>query len=139
MSFGLTLYRFSGGELAGLSADAIRDFLARHSDLRTGVSTGPEEFRIRAHDGSEAELSLCDGVLAVERPQAGAVWDVLIGLVTHIGAGILLPDGAFLCPEGMRGELPDGMADDAAVCVPEITLDAVERIAGPFVKPLGQR
>ncbi|ANB06216.1 hypothetical protein SAM40697_2256 [Streptomyces ambofaciens] len=134
MSYSLSLYRFSDGELAPPDLDAVRAVL---SSVRAGPKTGDgaTEHWIRAADSSEAEVGVFDNFVSVENPQAGDVWKIIIELTDRLGAGILLPSGAFLCPEGMRAHLPEGMEDDAAF-VPAITLAAFERAAGPFTEPL---
>jgi hypothetical protein len=135
MSYSLGLYRFADGELAGLDTDVVRAVLSPFRAAPEKVSDDGGEFWIRASDGSEAEVGVHERFIGVERPQAGDVWKVVIELADRLGAGILIPDGTFLCHEGMRAHLPEGMEDDA-VFVPEITLEAFEGVAGPFRCPL---
>ncbi|MEW2262309.1 hypothetical protein ACGF5T_12230 [Streptomyces sp. NPDC047853] len=103
MSYSLSLYRFSDGELAAPDLQVVRAVL---SPVRAGAE--------KTGDGTT---------------------DYIVELTDRLGAGILLPSGAFLCPEGMRAHLPEGMEDDS-VLVPAITLSAFERAAGPFTEPL---
>ncbi|ATL27643.1 hypothetical protein [Streptomyces formicae] len=135
MSYGLTLYRFVDGEMSRVDIETVRPLLAAYDAAPGRAAEDSPEFWVRAPDGSEAEVSVSDGIIAVERPQAGEVWKVVIGLINQTGTGVLLADGRFLCPDGMREHLPAGMADDS-VFVPEITLETLERIAGPFTHPL---
>ncbi|WP_217142618.1 hypothetical protein [Streptomyces sp. AC627_RSS907] len=135
MSYNLSLYRFSDGELAEPDMDVVRAVL---SPVRAGpekVSDGATEYWIRAADGSEAEVGVYERVISVENPQAGDVWKIVIELTDQLGAGILIPNGTFLCQEEMRAHLPEGMENDS-VFVPAITLGAFERAAGPFMDPL---
>ncbi|MFE2439433.1 hypothetical protein [Streptomyces sp. NPDC059409] len=135
MSYSLSLYRFSGGELAEPDMDVVRAVLSPVRAGREKVGDGVTEYWIRAADGSEAEVGIFESFVSVENPQAGDVWKIVIELTDRLGAGILIPSGAFLCPEGMRAQLPKGMEDDS-VFVPAITLAAFERAAGPFTNPL---
>ncbi|MEV5433357.1 hypothetical protein [Streptomyces sp. NPDC052701] len=135
MSYNLSLYRFSHGEPAEPDMDVVRAVLSpfRAADEKTG--DGATEYWIRAADGSEAEVGVFERLVSVENPQAGDVWKIIIELADRLGAGILVPDGTFLCPEDMRTHLPEGMEDDS-VLVPQITLEAFENAAGPFKHPL---
>ncbi|KFG75731.1 hypothetical protein [Streptomyces mutabilis] len=135
MGCSLGLYRFCDGESADFDMDVVRAVLSPVAVVSEGVTDGAAEYWIRAADGSEVEVSVTGGHISVTRPQAGAVWKVVIELADRLRAAILLPDGALLCREEMRGHLPEGMEDDA-VLVPEITLAALERAAGPFTHPL---
>ncbi|MFE5395452.1 hypothetical protein ACFQ9U_12875 [Streptomyces sp. NPDC056568] len=71
----------------------------------------------------------------MERPRAGAVWKTVIELADRLGAGMLLPDGTFVCREEMRTHLPEGL-ERGAVFLPGITLASCESAAGPFTHPL---
>ncbi|MEV5338475.1 hypothetical protein AB0K93_08305 [Streptomyces sp. NPDC052676] len=135
MSYSLSLYRFVDGEPAEPDMDVVRTVLSPFNAAPEKVSADGVEFWIRATDGSEAEVGVYERFISVERPQVGDVWKVVVDLAARLGAGILIPDGTFLCHEGMRAHLPEGMEDDA-VFVPEITLDAFESVAGPFRYPL---
>jgi hypothetical protein len=80
-------------------------------------------------------VEVTDCAIGVERPQVGDVWRIIIELADRAGGAILVPDGTFLCREDMRAHLPEGMENDS-VFVPEITLEAFEKVAGPFTHPL---
>ncbi|MEU7402055.1 hypothetical protein [Streptomyces sp. NPDC044948] len=137
MSYNLSLYRFSDGEPTAPDMDVVRAVL---SPVRAGegkASDGATEYWIRAADGSEVEIGVFAEFISVERPQVGDVWKIIIELVDRLRAGILIPNGTFLCPEEMRAHLPEGM-EDASVFVPAITLAAFERAAGPFMEPLAR-
>ncbi|MFE9023171.1 hypothetical protein ACFYNL_32010 [Streptomyces sp. NPDC007808] len=135
MSYSLTFCRFSEGELTEPDMAEVRAVLSPYDTAPEEMTDGATEFCIRAADGSAAEVSVFDGIIGVERPQAGDVWKIIIELADRLGSGILIPDGTFLCREDMRAHLPEGMESDS-VFVPEITLEAFERIAGPFRHPL---
>ncbi|MGC9497183.1 hypothetical protein [Streptomyces sp. WG7] len=135
MSYSLGLYRFSDGELTRPDMDVVRAVL---SPVRAGpekVSDGATEYWIRAADGSEAEVGVFGHFISVESPQSGDVWKIVVELTDQLGAGILIPDGTFLCREDMRAHLPGGMENDSFFA-PAITLEALERTAGPFRDPL---
>ncbi|WP_217165273.1 hypothetical protein [Streptomyces sp. AC512_CC834] len=125
MSYTLSLYRFTDGELAEPDMDVVRAVLSPVRAGREKVGDGATQYWIRADDGSEAEVSIFENFVSVENPQAGEVWKIVIKLTDRLGAGILIPSGAFLCPEGMRVHLPEGMEDDS-VFIPAITLAAFE-------------
>lgn len=139
MSYNLSLYRFLDGEPAEPDMDVVRAVLSPCDAAPEKAAEGDTEFWIRAADGSEAEVFVFGGGfgggISVERPQTGDVWKIIIELAERLGAGILIPDGTFLCREDMRGHLPEGLESDA-VFVPEITLEVCERAAGPFSHPL---
>ncbi|MGC9437594.1 hypothetical protein [Streptomyces sp. WG5] len=135
MSYNLSLYRFSDGELARPDMDAVRAVLSPARAEPEKVSDGATEFWIRAADGSEAEVGVFERFISVENPQAGDVWKIVVELTDQLGAGILVPNGTFLCPEDMRAHLPEGMERDSSF-IPAITLEAIERVAGPFMDPL---
>ena len=135
MGYSLGLYRFSDGELADFDMDLVRAVLSPVAAVPEEVIDGATEYWIRATDGSEAEVSVSGGEINVMRPQVGDVWKIIIELADRLRAAVLLPDGRFLCREEMRGHLPEGMEHDA-VLVPEVTLAAFERAAGPFTHPL---
>ncbi|GHB99551.1 hypothetical protein GCM10010348_19780 [Streptomyces anthocyanicus] len=135
MSYHLGLYRFTDGEPAEPDRDAVRAVL---SPVRAGQEKdddGATEYWIRAADGSEAEIGVFAEFISVERPQVGDVWRIVIELADRLRAGVLLPDGTFLCPEEMRAHLPEGM-ESSSVFVPAVTLAAFEDAAGPFTEPL---
>lgn len=135
MSYSLSLYRFSDGELVQPDMNVVRTVLSPVRAGREKASDGATEHWIRATDGSEAEVEVFEDFISVENPQSGDVWKIVIELTDRLGAGILIPSGAFLCPEGMRAHLPEGMEEDS-VFVPAITPAAFERAAGPFMDPL---
>lgn len=135
MSYSLSLVRFSNGEPAPPDMDVVRAVLSPFRAAAERTTEDSTEFWIRATDGSEAEVSVGSTAIGVERPQRGEVWKIVIELADRVGAGILIPDGTFLCQESMRAHLPDGMAEDS-VFLPEITPDAFEGAAGPFTRPL---
>ncbi|WCN01113.1 hypothetical protein [Streptomyces sp. M92] len=135
MGYSLGLYRFSDGELADFDMDLVRAVLSAVAAVPEGVIDSATEYWIRATDGSEAEVSVSGGLISVIRPEAGAVWKTVVELADRLRAAILLPDGRLLCRAEMRGQLPEGMEHDA-VLVPETTLAAFERAAGPFRHPL---
>ncbi len=135
MSYSLSFYRFSEGEVTEPDMAEVRAVLAPYDTVSGDMADGATEFCIRAADGSEAEVNVFDGIIGVERPQAGDIWKIIIELADRLGSGILIPDGTFLCREDMRAHLPEGMESDS-VFVPEITLQAFERVAGPFRHPL---
>jgi hypothetical protein len=135
MSYHLGLYKFTNGELTTPDVNTVQAVLSPVRAGRGGTSDGSTEYWIRATDGSEAEVGVHEDFISVENPQAGDVWKIVIELTDRLGAGVLIPDGAFLCPEDMRTHLPEGMEDDS-VFVPSITLAAFERAAGPFTHPL---
>ncbi|MCQ4202960.1 hypothetical protein M4J06_000259 [Streptomyces coelicoflavus] len=137
MAHSLGLYAFSDGELSEFDLDAVRAILSPVAAGPEGVTDGATEYWIRAADGSEAEVSVSDGLICVIRPQAGAVWQIVVEPADRLRAAILLPDGTLLCREEIRGHLPEGMEDDA-VLVPEVTLAVFERVAGPFARPPGR-
>jgi hypothetical protein len=80
-------------------------------------------------------VAVFESVICVERQQVGDVWKIITELADRVGAGVLIPDGTFLCREEMRSHLPKGM-ENHSIFVPEISLEAFERIAGPFNYPL---
>lgn len=131
MSYSLSFYSFSQGDLAEPDMDVVRSVLSPHAAAPGKTTDGDTEFWIRAADGSEAEVNVFESVIGVERPQVGDVWKIIIELADRLGAGILIPNGTFLCREDMRPHLPEGMEEDS-VFVSEITLEAFERVAGPF-------
>ncbi|MEU2154173.1 hypothetical protein ABZ532_03945 [Streptomyces sp. NPDC019396] len=131
MSYSLSFYSFSDGELSEPDMDVVRSLLSPHAAAPERTTGADTEFWIRAADGSEAEVNVFENIIGVERPQVGDVWKIIIELADRLGAGILIPNGTFLCREDMRAHLPEGMEDDS-VFVPEITLEAFERAAGPF-------
>lgn len=135
MSYNLSLYRFSGGALVEPDMNVVRTVLSPVHAEPLKVGSDDTEFWIRAADGSEVEIGVFPQFISVERPQVGDVWKTIIELADRLRAGILIPDGTFLCPEDMRTHLPDGM-EDGAVFVPTITLAVFERVAGPFMDPL---
>ncbi|MGZ3115286.1 hypothetical protein [Streptomyces sp. H62] len=135
MSYSLSLYSFSDGELGAPDLQVVRAVLSPVCAGAEKAGDGTTDYWIRAADGSEAEVGVFDNFVSVENPQAGDVWKIIVELTDRLGAGILLPSGAFLCPEGMRAHLPEGMEEDS-VFVPAITLSAFERAAGPFTEPL---
>ncbi|OLZ69504.1 hypothetical protein AV521_18520 [Streptomyces sp. IMTB 2501] len=63
------------------------------------------------------------------------MWKIIVELADRAGGSILIPNGTLLCREDMRAHLPEGMEGDSTF-VPEITLEAFERAAGPFNHPL---
>lgn len=135
MSYGLSLYKFVGGEPVRPDIDVVRAILSPHEAAPERATGDDTEFWIRASDGSEAEVDVVDCVIGVERPQAGDVWKIIIELANRASGAILIPTGTFLCREDMRAHLPEGMENDS-VFVPEITLEAFESVAGPFTHPL---
>ncbi|MFD8537829.1 hypothetical protein [Streptomyces rubrogriseus] len=134
MGYHLGLYRFTDGEPAEPDLDVVRAVL---SPVRAGQEKDDDatEYWIRAADGSEVEIGVFAEFISVVRPQVGDVWKIIIELVDRLRAGILIPDGTFLCPEDMRAHLPEGM-ESSSVFVPAVTLAAFERAAGPFMDPL---
>ncbi|MFI1392645.1 hypothetical protein [Streptomyces griseoaurantiacus] len=135
MSYGLSLYKFVDGEPVRPDMNVVRAILSPHEAApakATGSDTG---FWIRADDGSEVEVDVTDCVIGVERPQVGNVWKIIIELADRVGGAIIVPNGTFLCREDTRAHLPEGMENDS-VFVPELTLEAFERVAGPFTHPL---
>jgi len=134
MGYHLGLYKFLDGEPAEPDLDVVRAVL---SPVRAGQEKGDDatEYWIRAADGSEVEIGVFAEFISVVRPQVGDVWKIIIELVDRLRAGILIPDGTFLCPEDMRAHLPEGM-ESSSVFVPAVTLAAFEHAAGPFMDPL---
>ncbi|MFI8485034.1 hypothetical protein [Streptomyces rubrogriseus] len=134
MGYHLSLYKFLDGEPAEPDLDVVRAVL---SPVRAGQEKDDDatEYWIRAADGSEVEIGVFAEFISVVRPQVGDVWKIIIELVDRLRAGILIPDGTFLCPEDMRAHLPEGM-ESSSVFVPAVTLAAFERAAGPFMDPL---
>ncbi|MDA4887048.1 hypothetical protein PFZ55_09105 [Streptomyces sp. MS2A] len=135
MACSLGLYSFSDGESSAFDMDAV---LSPVAAVPEEVTDGAAEYWIHAADGSEAEVSVCGGLICVTRPQAGDVWRIVIEPADRLRAAVLLPDGTLLCREETRGHLPGGTEDDA-VLVPEITLPVSERAAGPFTQPPARR
>lgn len=135
MSYSLSFYRFSDGEMIEPDMTVVRAILSPCNAAPEEMTDGDTAFFIRAADGSEAEVSVFDGVIGVERPQFGDVWKIIVDLADRLGSGILIPNGTFLCREDMRAHLPEGMENDS-VFVPQITLEVFERVAGPFTYPL---
>ncbi|MFR9799457.1 hypothetical protein ACL02U_26725 [Streptomyces sp. MS06] len=135
MSYGLSLHRFVDGEPVPPDMDVVRAILSPHEASADKVTGNDGEFWIRAADGSEAEVDVVGSVIGVERPQVGDVWKIIIELANRASGAILIPNGTFLCREDMRAHLPEGMENDSEF-VPEITLEAFERVAGPFTHPL---
>lgn len=127
MSYGLGLYKFVDGELVPPDMDVVRAVLAPY-DAAPGKSTTDDlEFWIRTGDGGEAELSMFDNMIGVERPSLGQIRDIIAELADRIGAGVLTPRGVFVFREDSRGHLPEGMEKDS-VFVPEITREALEDV-----------
>ncbi|AXL88420.1 hypothetical protein C4J65_08820 [Streptomyces sp. CB09001] len=129
MSYHLSLYSFMNGELTTPDVSTVQAVLSPVRVGQVGTSGGSTEYWIRATDGSEAEVGVHEEFISVENPQSGDVWKIVTELTDRLGAGILIPNGVFLCPENMRAHLPEGMEDDS-VFVPAITLAAFERAAG---------
>jgi hypothetical protein len=138
VSYHVSLYRFVDGRPARPDMEVVRAILSPHEAAPERSTGSDTEFWIRAADGSEAEVDVTDSLIGVERPQVGDVWKIIIELADRAGGAVLVPDGTFLCREDMRAHLPEGMAEDS-VFVPEITLEAFERTAGPFSHPLVRR
>ncbi|WP_316755409.1 hypothetical protein [Streptomyces herbicida] len=135
MSYSLSVYKFVNGEPVRPDMNVVRDILSPYLAVPEELTGDDAQFWIRAVDGSEVEVDVVDCVIGVERPQTGKVWKIIIELANRAGGVILTPNGTFLCRENMREHLPEGMANDS-VFVPEITLEAFERVAGPFRHPL---
>ncbi|MDX3400260.1 MULTISPECIES: hypothetical protein [Streptomyces] len=135
MSYNLSLYRFLAGELVAPDMNVVRTVLSPVRAEPDEVGDDATEYWIRAADGSEVEIGVFAEFISVERPQVGDVWKIIIELVDRLRAGILIPNGTFLCPEEMRAHLPEGM-ENSSVFVPEITLATFESAAGPFMEPL---
>ncbi|GGL24915.1 hypothetical protein GCM10010095_07490 [Streptomyces anthocyanicus] len=135
MSYNLSLYRFLAGELVAPDMNVVRTVLSPVRAEPDEVGDDATEYWIRAADGSEVEIGVFAEFISVERPQVGDVWKIIIELVDRLRAGILIPNGTFLCPEEMRAHLPEGM-ENSSVFVPEITLATFESAAGPFMDPL---
>ncbi|MFF3616173.1 hypothetical protein [Streptomyces sp. NPDC002580] len=127
MSYSLGLYRFVDGELVPPDMDVVRTVLAPYGVVPGKSTANGMEFWIRADDGGEAELSVSDNIIGVERPAMGEIRGVIAELADRIGAGILTPRGAFLFREDSRDHLPEGMKNDS-VFVPEITREALEGV-----------
>ncbi|MEV5788036.1 hypothetical protein AB0L42_45025 [Streptomyces sp. NPDC052287] len=127
MSYSLGLYKFVDGELVSPDMDVVRAVLAPYGAV-PGKSTADDmDFWIRTDDGGEAELSVSDNMVGVERPSLGQIRDVIAELADRIGAGVLTPHGIFVFREDSRGHLPEGMENDS-IFVPEITREALEDV-----------
>src|SRR6478735_1660205 len=109
MSYNLSLYRFLAGELVAPDMNVVRTVLSPVRAEPDEVGDDATEYWIRAADGSEVEIGVFAEFISVERPQVGDVWKIIIELVDRLRAGILIPNGTFLCPEEMRAHLPEGM------------------------------
>lgn len=135
MSYGLSLYKFENGEPVQPDMEEVRAILSPYSAAPEKATGEDTEFWIRAGDGSEVEVDIDNCVIGIERPGIGKVWEIIIELADRVSGTILVPNGTFLCREDARNQLPEGMENDS-VFVPEITLEAFERVAGPFKHPL---
>lgn len=115
------IYRFvDGGEVPVRPDPAVvRAVLEPHEvgdPRRTVGEDGTLAFRIRAPDGSEAEITADEYGIGVSRPQAGGVLDIIAELAARLGAVFLDPGRpGVLCRAEDRPHLPPGMREDAVV------------------------
>ncbi|MEV8065251.1 hypothetical protein AB0P32_03740 [Streptomyces sp. NPDC085995] len=127
MSYGLAVYKFTEGELAAPDIAVVRALLAPYRAALEEDSVGDTDFWIRAADGGEAEISVVDDIISIERPSPGQVKEIIAELANRLRAGILTPRGSFLFREDCRAHLPEGLEADA-VFVTEITREALESV-----------
>lgn len=127
MSYSLGMYKFVDGELALPDMDVVRTVLAPYVAAPEKSTVEGIDFWIRAADGGEAELSVLDNMIGVDRPALGEIRGIIAELADRLGAGVLTPRGTFLFREDSRAHFPDGMENDS-VFVPEITRKALEAV-----------
>ena len=134
MSYGLGIYRFVDGELSPPDMDIVRAVLAPYDAASERTTADDTDFWIRAADGGEADLSVFDNIIGVDRPAPGEIRGVIAELADRLGAGILTPRGTILCREDGRGHLPEGLEKDA-VFVSKITREALEAVEAGTTRP----
>ncbi|WP_232838770.1 hypothetical protein [Streptomyces geranii] len=120
------MYKFVDGEITPPDMDVVRAIVAPY-DAAPEKAANALDFWIRAADGGEAELSVADNVIGVDRPALGEIRGIIAELANRLGAGILTPRGTFLFREDSRAHLPEGLGDDA-IFVPEITRETLEAV-----------
>ncbi|MCL6734681.1 hypothetical protein [Streptomyces neyagawaensis] len=118
-----------GGETpVPLDPAVVREVLEPYDADGPGATEGEDgspAYRVRAADGSEAEIFADDHGLTVHRPHAGEVWDIVAELVARLGAVVLDPSGTgVVCRAEEHGHLPARWRDDAVVI--EMTGEALE-------------
>lgn len=132
MGWSPMIFKFADGgeEPVPLDPASIRAVLEPHEvgDPRLTAGTGKDgglEFWVRAPDGSEAEIFADARCIAVHRPHAGAVWDIVAELVSRLGAVVFDPSGGgVVCRAEEHAHLPASMRDDVTVI--EMTGEALE-------------
>ncbi|MFF7263177.1 hypothetical protein ACFZCL_23250 [Streptomyces sp. NPDC008159] len=130
MGWSPMVFRFvDGGETpVPLDPAVVREVLEPHDADGPGSPEGQDaslSFRVRAADGSEAEILADDFGLTVYRPHAGEVWDIVAELVARLGAVVLDPSGTgVVCRAEEHGHLPARWRDDAVVI--EMTGEGLE-------------
>ncbi|MGW0842589.1 hypothetical protein ACWD26_20990 [Streptomyces sp. NPDC002787] len=131
MSWSPVILKFvDGGEVpVRLDLALIRAVLEPHDvgDPRLTVGEdGSLAFWVRASDGSEAEIFAGGQDIAVHRPHAGGVWDIVAELVSRLGAVVFEPSrGGIVCRAEEHAHLPADMRDDAIV-IETMTGEALE-------------
>jgi hypothetical protein len=130
------IFKFvDGGETpVRLDPALIRAVLEPHDvgDPRLTVDgDGSLQFWVRASDGSEAEIFADAQGIAVHRPHAGGVWDIVAELVSRLGAVVIDPSrGGVVCRVEERAHLPEDLRADATVI--EMTGEVLEAtLIGP--------
>ncbi|MDG5801583.1 hypothetical protein P9869_02690 [Streptomyces ossamyceticus] len=133
MGWSPMVFRFvDGGETpVPLDPAVVREVLRPHDEPHDADGPGIPEggdgslaFRVRAADGSEAEIFADDLGLTVHRPHAGEVWDIVAELVARLGAVVLDPSGTgVVCRAEEHGHLPARWRDAVVI---EMTGEALE-------------
>ena len=117
-----------GEEPVPLDPASIRAVLEPHDVGDPQLTVGEDgglAFWVRAPDGSEAEIFADTRCIAVHRPHAGAVWDIVAELVSRLGAVVFDPSGGgVVCRAQEHAHLPASMRDDVTVI--EMTGEALE-------------
>ncbi|MEV7241468.1 hypothetical protein AB0N92_09485 [Streptomyces sp. NPDC093248] len=125
MSYGLGIHIFVDGEPVQPDLDAVRELLAPFEAAPEKEKISARDFWIRAADGGEAEVSVDDYVIAVERPHRGEILSIVAMLANRLGGVIEPGNGTLLCCEVSRDHLPDGLATQCTF-LPEFTREAIE-------------
>ncbi|QES48810.1 hypothetical protein DEJ50_14255 [Streptomyces venezuelae] len=130
------IYRFVDGAEWPAPPDmaVVRAVLEPHDvgdPQRTVGEDGTTGFRVRAADGSEAEIFVDQYGIHVERPHAGGVFGIVAELVSRLGAVVIDPARAgIVCRAEEQPHLPPDMREGAVVI--EMTGEALEAaLTGP--------
>ncbi|MFE3269210.1 hypothetical protein [Streptomyces sp. NPDC059215] len=137
MSYSPSIYKFLEGSdtPVPLDMDVVRAVLRPYDvgdPKLTAVEDGHLQYRVRAADGSEAEIYADGTGISVERPHSGSgVFAIVAELASRLEAVIVEPsEGVFLCGTEALAHLPANMREEAVLM--EMTGEAVEAaLIGP--------